>query len=249
MPSLSYGRDGLVGCATPQANPTVEPELRQLLPASVNLQMARSTGRGDARARLLAYFNGMASTIECFGGMPLDAFGFACTASSYLLEPGQEAAHIGTLENRFGFPVCTASRSVERALRQLGVRRILIGSPYPDWIHQACLEHWQRAGFRIAGETTAQPQMEDTRAIYTLDPQRVAEHLEARFSKASADVLLITGTGLPTLPIRARLQNALGMPVLSANLCLAWNMLETIRPNSAMAQRLEQELSHASPCG
>jgi maleate isomerase len=249
MHGFSYGPDGLLGCATPQANRTVEPELRRLLPETVNLQMARSVASGDARTRLLAYFSGIEATIGRFGGMPLDAFGFACTASSYLLEPGQETAELERLERHFGFPLRTASGALDRALRLLGARRLAIGSPYPDWIHQACLSYWENAGYEIVQETTAQPEMGDTRAIYELEPHRVADHLERVLGDVDAHALLITGTGLPTLPIRARLQAALGMPVLSANLCLAWDLMETIRPGGAAAQALARSIANTSAAG
>ena len=246
MPGFTYGPDGLIGCATPQANGTVEPELRRLLPSTVNLQMTRSFARGDARARLRGYFEGIESTIETFGGMPLQAFGFACTGSSYLIEAEQEARQLKTLQNKFGFPIRLASHALNRALSLLGARRLLIGSPYPDWLHQACIAYWGKAGYCIEGETTARPQMQDTREIYSVDPLQVAASLEKTFVNINADALMITGTGLPTLPIRQRLQKTLKMPVLSANLCLAWDLLETTQPGSAIARQLEQSIRNAS---
>lgn len=248
MPGFTYGPDGLLGCATPQANYTVEPELRRSLPATVNLQMVRSIGKGDSRTRLLTYFRELETTIERFGSMPLDAFGFACTASSYLLEPGEEDEQRQQLEHRFGYPVRTAAAAVNRALQRLGIQRLLIASPYPGWIHQACIGYWESAGFIIAGETTAEAGMGDTRTIYTLDAHQVADHCVTRLAgtASQADALLITGTGLPTLPIRQRLQVELGLPVISANLCLAWDLLETIKPGSNVAQHLERSLKDAS---
>lgn len=248
-----YAHDGLIGCATPQANPTVEAELRRLLPASCNLQMTRSVAQGSPQARLQAYFDQLEQTLERYGGMTLDAFGFACTASSYLLPPGAEHARTAALEDRFAYPVRTAAQALSAALKLLGARRLLIGSPYPGWIHERCLVYWEKAGFQVTGHSSAQPDMGDTSAIYHLDPAQVAEQLAQTLKvkettgQAGADVLLITGTGLPTLPLRAQLQETFAMPVLSANLCLAWELLRLARPDSEHVARLERELHQATP--
>jgi maleate isomerase len=42
------------------------------------------------------------------------------------------------------------------------------------------------------------------------------------FDPAGADAVLITGTGMPSLRLILALGPALGLPVLSSNLCLAW---------------------------
>jgi maleate isomerase len=67
--------------------------------------------------------------------------------------------------------------------------------------------------------------MTNTRDIYSLDPEqacaRFVEDLARDGATASADALLVTGTGLPTLPLLAPLGDALGIPVFSSNRCLA----------------------------
>jgi maleate isomerase len=214
-----------IGIATPMANPTVEPELRALFPDSVNMLVTRSVAAGDSRTRLLAYFETLETSLESFGGLELDAFGFACTASSYLLEPGRETRRCAELAERFGYPVITASDAIEQALRRDGVKRLAIASPYPAWIAEACAAFWSRQGFDVVATTTAAAGMTDTRDIYSLDPEaacaRFVEDLARDGATASADALLVTGTGLPTLPLLAPLGDALGLPVFSSNRCLA----------------------------
>lgn len=233
MPHPPYGAAALLGCATPQGNPTVEPELHRLLPDDVNLLVTRSTAGGEPRERLLAYFDRLGDALDSFGGLALDAFGFACTASSYLLTPGTEPERLAALTARYGYPVRSAAGAVERVLKRLGVRRLLIGSPYPDWVHEACLAHWKRRGFEIVRDASARPHMRDTRDIYALDPGAVGTHLERTLAGARADAVLVTGTGLPTLPLRQRLGRELGLPVVSANPALAWDLLAAAHPAGA----------------
>jgi maleate isomerase len=222
-----------IGIATPMANPTVEPELRALFPADVNMLVTRSVAAGDSRTRLLAYFEYLERSLESFGGLELDAFGFACTASSYLLEPGLEHRRCAELSDRFTYPVITASQAIEQALRSRGVKRLAIASPYPAWIAEACRAFWTRTGFDVVAATTAAAGMTDTRGIYALDPEqacaRFVEDLSRVEATGRADALLVTGTGLPTLPLLGPLGDALGLPVLSSNGCLAEACLRAAR--------------------
>ena len=52
MMDREYGARGLIGVGTPRSNPTVEPEMRALVPAGVNLLTARLTSPiENSRAR------------------------------------------------------------------------------------------------------------------------------------------------------------------------------------------------------
>lgn len=230
LPGTSNGmtnaRELRIGIATPMANPTVEPELRALFPATVNMLVTRSVASGDSRERLVAYFEDLDTALESFGGLELDAFGFACTASSYLLEPGLEARRCEELSARFGYPVLTASQAIDGALRSARVKRLAIASPYPAWIAEACAKHWSDRGFDVVATTSAAAGMTDTRDIYALDPQAACARFIADLAgdgraRPKADALLLTGTGLPTLSLLEPLRQALGVPVYSSNSCLA----------------------------
>ncbi|MFZ9635042.1 MAG: hypothetical protein ACO3EK_14550, partial [Alphaproteobacteria bacterium] len=77
---LEYGRAGLVGVLTPQANATVEPELSVLLGPDVGVINGRMTCPApDLRARLVAYFERIDEAIATFADAPMDAIGVACS--------------------------------------------------------------------------------------------------------------------------------------------------------------------------
>jgi maleate isomerase len=222
-----YGARGRLGLLTPQANPTVEPEFRRLLPEGTELYVARSTSRSaDPRTRLVEYLEWLPETVAQFDTLRLRAIAFACTGSSYLLGAAREAELVGAATRVAGAPVETAALAILRARAHVGARRIFVVSPYPAWLRDAGVAYWRAAGLDVAGTADVPTQRvggrPDTRGIYELQSANAAAALEGLDTRG-ADAVLLSGTGMPSL---ALLRARAGTPprLLSSNLCLAWRL-------------------------
>ena len=228
MPSHSgYGRLGTLGVATPQANPTAEPEFRALLPSGVGCATVRMHSDIDApEQRLMTYFEELKSTLSRFDTLPLAAIGIACTGSSYLLGYEKTSQLTQSLSKEIATPIVTAAAAIEEALLSLGAKRIALVSPYPDWLGEAAKGYWSGRGFELVDFLSLAQTQGDTRAIYALDGAAAAESIGRHWNEIESDAYLITGTGLPTLPFIAELTRTTGKPVLTSNLCLAWCCLK-----------------------
>lgn len=222
-----YGRLARIGVLTPQANPTVEPELKLLFPAGVCMLTTRCTSTGEPRQRLLDYIHHSEQFLNTFDTLELDAAAFACTASSYLLEPGEEDQLVIRLKERFAYPMITATAAIGDALKYLGAERIALACPYPEWLHTLSQTYWKQQGFQIAASVSVQPEMSDTRAIYGIFGREASEQIARELEGADADVIVITGTGMPSLNAIVELQERFGIPVFSSNLALAWSCLRS----------------------
>jgi maleate isomerase len=247
---MSYGRDGRLGVATPQSNPTVEAECAILLPRTISLQATRLTSRlEDPAGRLRAYLEGLDATLASYDVLRLDAFGFACTGSSYLLGSAREAAIVEAAQARLGAPVLTAAGAIVRALQQLGARRIGLVAPYPDDLLRAGVAWLEGAGFAIAGVARADIKSTDTRAIYALGANEAASAL-SRLSSDGLDAVLISGTGMASLSALAAPPKDFP-PVISSNSALAAGLLRAIgrgdllEPNGLMAKGWRLRLAEA----
>lgn len=220
-----YGPAGLVGIGTPQANPTVEAELRILLPPEVGMAVARLTSpSADPRERLRYYLRKLEQTLSQFNTLRLDAFGFGCTASSYLMNRGEEERLVSAAEERFGYSIFTACGAVEWRLRRSRVRRLALASPYPSEIAEAAAEFWKRRGFEVAAADRVETSSADTRSIYSLRSED-ARAVVSVLRRLDVDAILISGTGMPTL----RLIAEGSVPaLLSSNLCLAERLCDAI---------------------
>jgi maleate isomerase len=219
-----YGSLGLFGIGTPQANPTVEHEFALLRPPGVSLVTARLFSESaDSRTRLDDYLTDLGDALRRFDTLRLDAFGFACTGSSYLREPEAERDFLKRLEDQFGYPIVTAAAAIEQVLNELDARRILIIAPYPQWLGDLGAQHWKRRGFEVTELELVSLPSDDTRHIYELTSDSALDALLG-MNYRDVDALLFSGTGMPSLnAIRAATE--MGLTALSSNLCLTWALL------------------------
>lgn len=214
-----YGRAGVVGIGTPQANPTVEAELHVLMPPNVLLATSRLTSTAKKPLdRLRDYLEHMDRALEQFDTLRPAAYGFACTGSSYLVDPARERTLLDDFEARFGYPIVTATAAIDAELRRSGARRIALASPYPQELADAATAYWRARGYEVAEVRRIETGSADTRSIYSLGTAD-ARPIATELATLDVDVVLLSGTGMPSLALLA--DPPAGALLLSSNLCLA----------------------------
>lgn len=218
-PGYDYGRAGVVGIGTPQANPTVEAEMRVLMPPNVLVAVSRLTSAAEQPFdRLCDYLEHMDRALAQFDTLRPAAYGFACTGSSYLVDRERERTLIARLEARFGYPIITATAALHDELQRLGAKRIALTSPYPAALADAAATYWRARGYEVAEVRRIETGSTDTRSIYALGTAD-ARPIAAELAASDVDAVLLSGTGMPSLALLA--DPPTGVPLLSSNLCLA----------------------------
>ena len=237
-PERDYGSGGRFALATPQGNPTVEPEMRRLFPADVEYYTMRLTSpSGDPRQRMIDYLEGLPVMTDRYAGMALDGLLFACTASSYLIPPEHQTRLIDATESRIGARVFMAAQAIRSWLEDRGHRRIALLTPYPDWLNDPAIDWWRDSGFDVAGREQVRIGTNDTYAIYEQQTADARPHLE-RWLGIEADAWVISGTGMPSLPLIVEMASD-GRPVISSNLALATAGLMSLNRHTTLTEKDE----------
>lgn len=228
-----------LGLVVPPANPTVEPEMARLIASDARLFASRLPVMPDTtlEERNRAYIAAYEPALKSFGSLRLAAATIALTGPSYRFGAVEDTALAARLTQAAGFPVETASGAIRGALGAIGARRICLFSPYPAWLTDEAAGYWAGAGYEVAQVV----KVSETFRAYELTTQEVEEAL-AQVQTGGIDAIVMSGTGMITLPAMAARRDRSGPPLLSSNICCAWWLMRTagVRPGALFARACPQ---------
>jgi maleate cis-trans isomerase len=159
-------------------------------------------------------------SIELLAMVNPDVIVIAHTATSYYLGRQGEADLLARLQNLTGKQVVTAFGSVARALQRLEVRRVAFATPYSPVTTLQGKAHLEAHGFEVVNFAN----LEGVTNIYDETGER-AYRLARMVDREDAEVVFLSGTGVPSLQVLAMLERDLGKPVISSASAMMWQAL------------------------
>lgn len=230
------------GVVVPCANPAVEPEIHKLSPSNYFPYIARFPNYPDLdmRERLTKYRSDLPQAIDTLKGLDLDGVLVACTGSSYPIGLSGDKEWTANATSQLGKPVVSAAGSVAKVLQDLKAKELVVISPYPNWLTLELTSFWNEAGYQI----TELVEINKSGKIYDLTKSEMAKTISEAISrsgkKGSNRVLLVAGTGVPSLEPIEELINSVEIPIVTSQIAGIWNLFSEMNqldqiPNSGSA--------------
>lgn len=215
-----------LGILVPPGNPTLEPEVMQLTPRGVSAHFTRMVAHGETGShvgqdeRNRTQIGHLDENVELLAMVKPGVIALGHTASSYTLGAQGEAELIERMTQRWCIPFITAFGSVVAALRHLGIERVAYGTPYNAQTTLQGKAHLEAYGFKVVSFGN----LPGVLNIYDESAER-AYGLGRQVDSTDAQIVFLSGVGMPTVDAIDVLEHDLGKPVVSSVTAMMWHAL------------------------
>ena len=163
-------------------------------------------------------------------GEDLDAVVYSCTSASVVI--GDEAVRDAIKRGKPGAKAITPISAGFAALRALGAGRITLMTPYTPRTTAPMAECFEAGGFGLQGVSCLN--MTDDREMARISPATIIEAARAALIPGS-EAMFIACTAVRASGIIDRIEEAVGVPVVSANSATLWAALRACGDTGAAA--------------
>ncbi|MCR4398892.1 MAG: aspartate/glutamate racemase family protein [Firmicutes bacterium] len=213
-----------LGFIVPSINTVVEPEMAKMAPDGVSVHFARARSVKDTEEELIRMAEESPKAARELADAEVDVIAFACTGASFLKGPRYDSYVEGLITSAVNIPAVTTSTAVVQALRACGMKRVVVASPYEEWLNEREKIFLEACGIEVLAMEGLG--INDVH-ISDVHPERVYR-LARKVLRPDADGVFISCTDFRTAEILEVLENDTGKPVVSSNQATLWAMLRKL---------------------
>ena len=211
-----------LGLIVPSWNSVNEYEFQRVLAPSISVHSMRLRITADDEENFTRMGKEVPGAAKLLAQAKVQAICYGCLAGGFIKGPGHDTEIIREIEEATGLPGVAAAAAVVDALRAMNVTRISVASPYEPWLNEKLAEYLKAFGVEVLALKGL-----GTSAHSTFTPEQNAE-LAAEVDRPASQAVFISCSNFRTLEIIELLENKLGKPVLTSNMCSLWKLLRKI---------------------
>jgi len=213
-----------IGLLLPSSNTTMEPELYGMAPTDVTIHAARMMLKEVTAEGLERMAEDAAEAAAMLRTAEVDILIYGCTSGSLIKGKEWEARLVGDLTMATGIPAISTGGAVVDAIRDLGIKRVGLATPYVDEINKLEKRFLEDCGIEVVAMKGLG--IIDNPKISAVDADRV----RALANEVSDDVegVFISCTNLPSASLIEIMEDELKVPVITSNQASMWAALSAL---------------------
>ena len=212
---------GVVGMVRPTRRPGTLEELIRILPEGIGVVPLLLNFKAGSNAEFL----GSIPLYERFAAelaeQAVDLIMLTGAPPFMLLGPKKEAKLIRQWEKKFKTPLVTDPQMQVAALRAMKIKKF-IGASYSALQNKIVVDYMTQAGFKALSMEPIDVPFDQ---VAQISVEMLYAHVKRLYRKhAGADGIYIQGGGWQTMRVVEMLEKDLGVPVVHATICEAWQI-------------------------
>lgn len=170
-------------------------------------------------------------------------FAYYCTTVSFIRGPGGDVDISRRISDATGLPATTTSTAMILALRELGVARVALASPYLADVDERFQAFFHAHGIEVVGSRSLRLERG-----HSVVPSQEMVQLVEQADDPAADAVFVGCTGQRLAVHLTAMERRLGKPVLTANQVTSWHALRLMGLESRLEGRgrLFSDILHPS---
>jgi maleate isomerase len=230
----SDGSRARIGIVVPSVNTVMEPWAQRIVPKDVSIHFSRMFLPDLVTRDTLIEMDrseGMSGIRQVMSARP-HAIAYGCTASSIVQGLDYDRHLRAEIEEASKVPATTAAHAILEAARALGARKVSLVSPYADAVASAEHHYFVSAGLDVLSGAH----------LGISDGFRLAEPGAAELFKlgldgwnSDSDALIISCLNTRSHAVIARLEQAIGKPVITSTQATLWHVLRLAGVNDPVS--------------
>ena len=222
-PALAEPR-ARIGLIIPSVNRMTEPQFNHYAREGLGIHVARGRVAGQPSRTVAELTDEIAHAAGTLADAHPDLIVFHCTHTSMKEGADGEARIIGLIRETTGIDALSTSSLVNDALRALGLRKLVVLSPYQS--NDNIIDYLAAAGFTVVNDVALK--CKTAADFEAITPQRWLE-LAKENDRADADGIFLSCTNTTQIEAVAAIEEALGKPVVNSNQAVLWGCLKRLK--------------------
>lgn len=224
---LPYGYRGKCGVIVVGPNPTPREDISRMVPEGVLVLETRIDMEPRVEIDVISQLSRqLPEAARILSQAKCDVIAIACTSGTVTGGPGHDKAEIRDMEAKSnGIPCTTVITAVTNALNWMGIKKIVLASPYVDPINEEFKSFFGSRGIQLL----------DIKGLGVTDSYELAAVPAAKVYKLGkavcrpdAEAIYIPCTTFPVIDAIEELEKDTGKVVITSNQALAWEMMRNI---------------------